>query len=249
MTIDAPSQIQPLRRLWKQAFGDPDAFLDHFFSTGFSPDRCRCLTQNGQLVAALYWFDCSLDGAPFAYLYAVATDTAYRNQGLCRTLMDHTHRHLKELGYQGVLLVPGSQTLFHMYEKMGYQVCGYIREFTCQAAAPISLHPIGMDKYAALRQRYLPVGGVTQTGPLLAFLHTQVSFYEGENFVLCAAKEGSTLTVPELLGNESAASGIVGALGAATGRFRVPGNDRPFAMYRALCPDAPVPSYFALALD
>ena len=33
--------IPGLRELWKKAFGDTDEFLDLFFSTAYSPDRCR----------------------------------------------------------------------------------------------------------------------------------------------------------------------------------------------------------------
>ena len=80
MIIDYPAEnaIPQLRGLWKEAFGDEDAFLDAFFATGFSPDRCRCVTVDGQLAAALYWFDCSWEEKPLAYLYAVATGKAYR---------------------------------------------------------------------------------------------------------------------------------------------------------------------------
>ena len=87
MTIDQPSDTQALRRLWKQAFGDSDAFLDSFFSVGYSCDRCRQLSLDSQLAAALYWFDCSFSGKPVAYVYAVATDAAFQGQGLCRALM------------------------------------------------------------------------------------------------------------------------------------------------------------------
>ena len=64
MIIDAPRKedIPRLRQLWQQAFGDTDAFLDGFFNTGFSPDRCRCLQADGVLAAALYWFDCDFRG-------------------------------------------------------------------------------------------------------------------------------------------------------------------------------------------
>ena len=60
MTIDSPKidQLPQLRALWKEAFGDTDAYLDSFFTLGFSPERCRCVTEDGQVSAALYWFDC-----------------------------------------------------------------------------------------------------------------------------------------------------------------------------------------------
>ena len=100
MIINQPqsSHIPALRQLWKQAFGDPDAFLDGFFETGFSPDRCRCIMLDQQILAALYWFDCTWNGKKIAYLYAVATDLQYRGNGLCRALMENTHLHLKFLG-------------------------------------------------------------------------------------------------------------------------------------------------------
>lgn len=249
MIIEKPASTKPLRLLWKQAFGDSEAFLDSFFSAGFSPDRCRQLTLDGKLAAALYWFDCIWEGKPIAYLYAVATDPAYRGRGLCRALMEDTHRHLLSLGYSGTILVPGSPALFRLYEKLGYRTCSHIREFTCDAAAPIPLRPIDAAEYAALRRALLPPGGVRQEGPPLAFLQTQASFYAGPNFLLCASLDGNTLTVPELLGSASAAPGITAALGAHRGRFRTPGTDKPFAMYHSLTSATKSPAYFALALD
>ena len=64
-------EISSLRRLWKEAFGDTDEFLDAFFSTGFSPDRCRSITMEGETAAAAYWLPCVCQGQPFAYIYAV----------------------------------------------------------------------------------------------------------------------------------------------------------------------------------
>ena len=64
MIINAPdsAQIPALRRLWQQAFGDSEQFLDIFFETAYSPDRCRCVIVDDQLAAALYWFDCGYQG-------------------------------------------------------------------------------------------------------------------------------------------------------------------------------------------
>ena len=71
MNIDYPSpdQLDGLQALWQEAFGDDDAFVEQFYTYGFAPDRCRCLTVDGQIAAALYWFDCSYQGKPLAYLY------------------------------------------------------------------------------------------------------------------------------------------------------------------------------------
>lgn len=239
--------ITELRRLWKQAFGDPDAFLDDFFATGFSADRCHYLTQDGQLAAALYWFDCQLDGRKLAYVYAVATDKAFRNRGLCRRLLAQTHQRLYDQGYSGALLVPGSEDLFRLYEKLGYRTCSSISEETCIAGVPVPVQTIAPETYATLRRQYLPTGGVLQEGTTLDFLARFAKFYAGDGFVLAASLDGATAYVHELLGAADAA-GITAALGAAQGRIRTPGQGRPFAMYFALN-QAPAPAYFGLALD
>lgn len=249
MTIDTPSDPQALRRLWKQAFGDSDAFLDSFFSAGYSCDRCRQISLDGQLAAALYWFDCSFDEKPIAYVYAVATDTAFQGQGLCRSLLADTHRHLQKLGYTGAILVPGTPSLFKLYEKLGYRTCSYMDTFTCHAGTAVPLQPIDTAEYAALRRRYLPPYGVVQEGALLAFLQTQTSFFAGPDFVCCASLEGDVLTVPEFLGDPAAAPGVTAALQARQGHFRTPGKAIPFAMYYPLSNSLEPPGYFGLALD
>lgn len=249
MIIDRPQDTKPLRQLWKQAFGDTDAFLDSFFAFGFSPNRCRQLSIDGNVVSALYWFDCSYNGKKIAYLYAVATDKAFRGRGLCPMLMEDTHRHLQSLGYAGALLVPVSESLFRFYEKLGYRTCSTVSEFTCAATGSIAMRSVTAQEYATLRQDFLPPGSVALEGSMLNFLKEQYIFYAGEDFALCAASEGETLIAAELLGNVSAAPGITAALGKRQGRFRTPGAGKPFAMYRSLSCEADMPSYFALALD
>ena len=249
MIIDKPTGTEPLRQLWKQAFGDTDAFLDSFFTLGFSPDRCRQITTDGKVVAALYWFDCSFNSKKIAYLYAVATDKAYQGKGLCRLLIEDTHRHLKALGYAGALLVPGNAGLFDLYKKLGYSTCCSVNEFTCKADGAASLKFIEMDEYFHRRKSYLLAGSVEPESSMLTFLNEQYFYYMGEDFILSATAEGDTLVVAEFLGDPTAAPGIVGALGKKEGRFRTPGNDKPFAMYFPLTPDLDKPTYFALALD
>lgn len=244
-----PDRIAELRTLWKQAFQDTDDFLDDFFSTGFSPDRCRCAIVNGQLAAALYWFDCHCDGRKIAYLYAVATAMAFRRQGLCHALMADTHALLAEQGCAGVMLVPGTSALASLYGSMGYRYCTTIREFFCAAEPePAALRLIDAEEYARLRRELLPPGAVLQEGAALPFLQTQAKLYAGPHLLLAARKEDQTLFGLELLGDAAMGPGILSALGAAQGRFRTPGEGRPFAMYRSFG-GSPAPDYFAFAFD
>lgn len=249
MKIDYPTQEQTeaLRQLWQEAFGDDDAFLDLFYAQGFSPDRCRCVTVDGQLAGALYWFDCNFQGRPVAYLYGIATAKAFRGKGICRTLMENTQNHLKYLGYGGIVLVPAEDGLFRMYEKMGYSVCSSVIEFTCYPEDAVALRAIDATEYCRLRREFLPEGGILQEGDGIAFLSGMADFYAGEDF-LVAVNRDHKFFAPELLGNAQAASGILAALGKKEGRFRCPGTERSFAMFRNLS-DMPAPAYFGLAFD
>ncbi len=250
MNIKKPSmeQIGSLRSLWKEAFGDEEAYLDAFFSTAFAPERCRCVVMEGKPVAALYWLDCSCRGEKIAYLYAVATGKMYRGRGLCRALMADTHEHLRGLGYQGAVLVPDGEALARMYGAMGYAFFGGIREFSCTPGEiSTDFRRIDTAEYARLRREFLPEGSVLQENENLALLETQAEFYAGGDFLLAARREADRLIGMELLGDASAAPGILTALGMSRGAFRTPGQDR-FAMYRPLRDGTP-PEYFGLAFD
>ena len=250
MNIDYPvqSQIDDLKALWKEAFKDDDAFLEHFYTFGFSPDRCRCLSVDGRVAAALYWFDCHCQGKPLAYLYGVATAKSFRGKGMCRALVENTHSHLKQLGYAGELLVPAEEDLCRMYEKMGYTHCASVAEPMIQAEGdPVQMQQIDSAQYCRLRREYLPENGVVQEGDSIDFLQTMADFYVGEDFLVCISRD-EEFFAPELLGNADAAPGILTAMRSNRGKFRMPGEEKPFAMYYPLS-DAGAPGYFGLAFD
>lgn len=252
MRIDYPEkdQIPALRRLWKEAFGDTDDFLDTFFSLGFAGDRCHCVTLGGQVGAALYWLDMDYSGGKLAYIYAVATADGFRGRGLCRLLMADVHEVLKSRGYAGGILVPQDAGLAEMYQKMGYQPCSGIRQLACRAAdTPISLRTIDAVTYQTLRDGLLPPEAVRLGEQALVFLAAQVRFYAGEGILLAAAREGEKLRGLELLANADTAPGILAELGCLEGSFRLPGTECPFAMFIPLSADAPIPGHLGFAFD
>lgn len=248
MNIDFPkvSQHPALKKLWAEAFGDEEGFIELFFAAGFSPRRCRCVTVDGEVAAALYWFDCEGEGGKLAYLYAIATAKAHQGEGLCRALMEDTHALLQKQGYAGTVLVPADAGLFAMYTKMGYAAVNCTDTFTCTAAGRCEIRSAAPEEYAAARSALLPAGGVRQEMGL-SYLAGYRELYIGADFVLAGGREASSFTAMELLGNTAAAPGILGALGLEEGTFRIPGSE-PFAMYRPLS-DSPAPNYFGLAFD
>ena len=251
MNIDKPSsaQLSQLETLWQQAFGDPKVFIDGFFRTGFSPDRCRCLSIDGQVASALYWFDATGEEGKFAYLYAVATDISHRGKGLCRLLMEDTHRHLAQNGYAGAVLVPAEEGLWNYYGKMGYAPFGKLRSFTRKAVpGDVSLHQIDAAAYTRLRKAFLPPHSLCQE-QALGFYSTWGKFYEAPGCLLAAATDGDLLYAQEFLGDTRQIPAVIAALNCSRGKFRTPGGRKNCGMCLLFSPDVSAPAYLGFPLD
>lgn len=252
MTISEPcAQHMPsLRVLWKAAFGDTDNFLDMFYATGYAPHRCRCILDGDRAAAALYWFDCGFEGRKLAYIYAVATDPSYRNQGLCRNLMADTHAHLKALGYAGAMLLPQDPGLRRMYGTMGYEPCTTLQEFQCEAAADtVPLTELTPEEFARRRRRLLPPGSVIQEGENLSYLAGFAKFFAGPDFLTVICPDGHRAIGYEILGNVTNVPKIIRTLGLKCGTFRHPGSGKSFAMFTSFEENCPKPQYFSFAFD
>lgn len=246
----APDQLGGLRRLWAEAFEDTPEYLDSFYSIAFSPERCRCISVDSEVAAVLYWFDMECSGLPIAYIYAVATGQKHRGKGLCRALMTDTHALLAQRGYAGAILVPEDEGLSAMYGKMGYRPCCGISEIHCapgdSAAEPRRTDP---ESYNRLRNTLLPPGGVRLGDPALAFLAAHAEFFTGDSFALAAVRREGKLYGMEYLGDTAAIPGILRALDCSRGTFRIPGKERPFAMFLPLNENVAAPTHFGFAFD
>lgn len=251
MIITSPkiSDIPKLKELFAEAFGDEGEFIDIFFKVAFSTDRARIVYKDEKIASMLYWFDCEYNGGKLAYIYAVATDKAYRGQGLCSLLMEDTHKHLKSLGYSGAILAPSEMSLFDFYERIGYKSCSQVDEFTVKSATQgCNFSKIDKDEYASLRRKYLPTNAVIQENEGLDFLDNLATFIKGEDFILSYSLYENKLHAFELLGNRDKAPNILSALSLKSGTFRTVGDGRPFTMLYPFESIEP-PKYFAFAFD
>lgn len=253
MNIGKPTSahFSALRTLWQEAFSDTEYFIGKFFETAFSPERCRCAFEADRVAAALYWMDCSCEGRNIAYLYAVATAEEFRGRGICHRLMEDTHAHLKTLGYDLAILVPGSESLFRFYEKMGYRICSSVSEIHCTAASDgTPLERIDKAEYERRRRVFLPKNGVIQEHAQIDFLASVEDFYKGDGFLLAGHCEDAQFVGVELLGDTSAAPHILQELHCIKGMFRTVGEGIPFAMGYPLTDADTVPKlYFGIAFD
>ncbi len=244
-------EIRELKELWKEAFGDSDAFLEIFFTRVYSKHRTRIQRTDGRISSALYFFTCEFNNKKIAYLYAIATKTEFRNRGLCSTLMKDTHSYLKAQGYAGAILCPASDSLFGFYEKMGYKTCAYIDEEGAYAEkGDITLKKISGEEYMRLRRELLPQMGVIQEKENLDFLKTETEFYISDEALFASRRSKGELFVLEFWGNKRLFGKIAYAMGCEKGVFRSMGNKKPFAMYLPFNPsDTDYPEYLGFAFD
>lgn len=248
MIIDNPSprHIPALRRIWQQAFGDSDTFLDTFFETGFSYDRCRCVFRENEPVAAVYLFDCQWYGKKVAYLYALAVEKSHQKQGLSRLLLADTHAWLQQIGYSGAVMEPATESLTVYYERLGYHRFGGRSEQEFSAgklpAAAIQLGDLG---YEQARDRLLPDNAIRQEGVFTKTLHTQAEFYGCEDFVAAVSREEPRIY--EFLGDIRYIPGLLSQLNIKKAAVRLPGGE-PTAVYLSFSGED-IPGYFGLPMD
>ena len=90
MIIDHPKKehLPALKELWREAFGDEDDFIDAFFSYAYSPERCFTVISADSVAAAAYYFRCTVDRIPIAYVYGVAVRKSCRGQGISKLLLE-----------------------------------------------------------------------------------------------------------------------------------------------------------------
>lgn len=243
MTIELrhprPGEEIKLRELFTEAFGDED-FTALFFAKGYSPSRCLGAF-DGELLAALHWFDCTLMGEKAAYVYGIAAFQAQRGRGIGSELIRGALERLQELGYRHILLVPAGESLFGYYERFGFRAVSTIREAEIGAGEALPIRRLTVSEYAAARRKLLPERGLLQEGPCLELLSGYAEFYVTPRSL--AAVTGDT--VWELLGDEAAAPGLIAALGLEKATVRMPGPGRPFAMAQGGAGEC----YVGLALD
>lgn len=134
MNYAGQSDIPQLRQLWKETFGDEDWYLDLFFEHIFSPKDTLVGRCSDKIVAMLYMvpyrLKCQEELWDIIYLYALATDMAYRGRGIMSSLLQMSEKIVEERGCIGSFLIPAEERLWQYYRERGFtQMIG--REGNC----------------------------------------------------------------------------------------------------------------------
>ena len=122
---------QQMRQLWQRTFGDSRADVDHFLVRIYNPQLCLTHSQEGSVVAMLHIVPLSDNHSCSAYIYAVATDTAYRNRGFASTLLKQAIERIeRSKEYDRIVLIPASDALAAYYAKFGFESNGELLNFS-----------------------------------------------------------------------------------------------------------------------
>ena len=132
----ADESIQPaLKQIWKECFGDADAYIDFYFNNRFTDKNMLVYCIGKEPVSMLSLLPVTLhDGdnrLAAAYIYGVATTPKYRGHGYAgRLLAEAYHREKKPL-----LLQPADEKLSEYYKARGFLEAFRMQEYSLELPA------------------------------------------------------------------------------------------------------------------
>lgn len=120
-----------LKALWREAFGEKEAYIDHLYACGFLDDRyIWALVGKEGLISA-----CAvspLEGREnCVYLSYAATFKAFRGRGLMSALI----REVRQSGVS-IALIPGERSLFDFYKGLGFSPSLFVQRQVFQTPEP-----------------------------------------------------------------------------------------------------------------
>jgi predicted acetyltransferase len=128
------ADIPQAKALWKQAFGDSDAFIDWYFANKALPGNSLCIF-DGKLASIIHMIPVNvrIQGRLFesAYIAGAATAADRRGEGLMRTLLYESLRLMRERGITVTHLYPFRHSF---YESFGWATYSYVYNRTAKEA-------------------------------------------------------------------------------------------------------------------
>lgn len=122
--------LRDIVRLWQSCFHDETAFVHTCLSRYY--DRRRAFTRkaDGRVVAVCLLIPCASEAGIFGYLYGIATEEAYRRQGLAGEVIREAIGYARACAMDAVALIPEKEDLRNYYEKFGFLAHALPVQFT-----------------------------------------------------------------------------------------------------------------------
>ena len=222
-----------LRPLWRDGFGDTEAFMACYEARMFRPDRIELAMLGDEATAMLTVIPAVLrmaDGTavPSGCVYGVATRRQYRRQGIATRILETAVRRRLGHSMDCIAVVPDTPSLFPYYGRaMNASTAFYLR--TVQATAELLCAHPALRPEAVRAEDYGPVREAGLRGrthmewdlEALAFQEEICREDRGGLFLFpdapgcCAAvarREDGSLLVYELLAPEDLLAACLGGL-------------------------------------
>ena len=109
------SDVDQLKSIWMNTFGDTSDYVDLLFENYFDSDCCLCAVNNGNIVASLtgipYDFKIGCKIVKGLYLCGLSTDIAFRRRGIMRRMISEIENHCRMNGFYMTFLIPADDDL------------------------------------------------------------------------------------------------------------------------------------------
>jgi len=136
MKINVKSHESELKKLFSEIFSESSFFTDLIFSEKLCFSHCFAIKENNEIVSFLYGIekDVRIEGdiKKCIYIYGVGTADKHRGKGYMRKLMEEIYTYFEDKNIEFLYLVPATEELFKMYEKMGYKTEFYLDKKTVE---------------------------------------------------------------------------------------------------------------------
>lgn len=242
--------------LWQRVFGDPPEMISAFFDSAPFEQTCFAAMSGHTLAGMLFSLPAvfCLDGTAneSRYLYAVATDPAFRGRGIMTALEAYACDTARAEGARFAALVPASPPLFSMYRKLGYRTFFFHAKTRIprEVKAEASLSPCKPEEFLACRCSLLASHSAAfEFYPSMCMFRYEDFLRSGGEIMLAETfsgpgylafhQEGGTLFIRETSLSRKALSHAAGALCRERDAARVfvegtGGKSEPYGMLKSL---------------
>ncbi len=115
------SDLEALKTLWHQVFGDTPDFAQTAICKFAGERNVFVCEHEGAPVAMLLAVPVTMKGKKGAYFYGLATKEEYRGKGVMTALMDYAAEVLVQRECAFITLIPAEESLFGYYQAHGFQ--------------------------------------------------------------------------------------------------------------------------------
>ncbi len=118
-------EYESLKTLWLKCFDDSPHVVERFLESAVTPENVVAAFNDNTAVSVLYMIESTItnNGINYKglYIYAVCTHPDFRGRGLMKKCFDFLFRISKERGVDYLFLVPADESLFTMYQNLGFK--------------------------------------------------------------------------------------------------------------------------------